>query len=760
MRPLRHPLARRLLRALPTAAIVVLFGLQIWQDRESARRRIGIDLETTAPELHILALQPGWPAERDGLAVGDRIVSVNGEVVDSVADYDRAAARFPLGQPIRYLIERQGGRLELSVRPGVPQAWSSLALNLALLAAYLAVAWLAGRQARTGDLRARLLELFAWAVAFEFALPSAVVGNVPVEVVAGALALLVNGLQFGIELHLASVLPDRQVWTLRHRWVIPGLYALGLAVGALAAITSAAETWLSVRALAWSSEQAQFLLYDVLFPVWALAVAGLLGVQALRHPLTRGRSQALLVLLGVSPWVLSILYSLVQRFVELPQADWLQNYPLLLLPYPVAIFVAVYRYGLLDVERVARRSLLYATLSAILLLVFYGALAGGGALFTALVGGDGASIWVISGATLLLGLLFSPLRQALQRLIDRRFVPERLAVRRRLVALASELPALGKLPRMGQHLVASLGEIFGVRSATLLLATPQGEHLVTLASTQINFEEQLDQSFLLSPEDPGVVAVKRGRRPLAVDQVAERSASFRQRLHALEAELVVPVMNHERLVGLLLLGAKSDRQPFTAEELELLSLLGHHVATVFENARLFESATYESLTGLLRRETILEQLERELARAQRYRRPLAIALADLDHFKSINDRFGHLAGDLMLKRAAQTLSLALRSTDYVGRFGGEEFLVILPETDLEGAHAVAEKLRQVIEDLAVESEDGEPLTVTVSIGLAATDELPDGRATPRDLIAAADRQLYDAKARGRNRVAPLAFAGA
>src|SRR3954452_9731105 len=151
------------------------------------------------------------------------------------------------------------------------------------------------------------------------------------------------------------------------------------------------------------------------------------------------------------------------------------------------------------------------------------------------------------------------------------------------------------------------------------------------------------------------------------------------------------------MIGLLMVGRKEGARAWPAEELDLLNLLAHHVATVFENARLFESATYEGLTGLLRREAILEQLDRELERAQRYGRPLTIAMADLDHFKEVNDRQGHLAGDALLKRISQVASTGLRSTDWMGRYGGEEFLLVLPETGMAGACGVAEKIRALVQ---------------------------------------------------------------
>ena len=435
---------------------------------------------------------------------------------------------------------------------------------------------------------------------------------------------------------------------------------------------------------------------------------------------------------------------------------------LILLCYPAAFFAAIFRYHLFDIERVVRRGLIYTALTGALVLVFYAALGAGGVVFSRLVEGR-QSAWAVSGATLLLGLLFAPLRRSLHRLIDRRFFPERYALRGHLIALAGELPALGKLPRMGEHLVERLTAIFLARSATLLIASPETGLLSVLASTRSG----MDASHLFALDDPGIEHLRRAGRPLPPSQLAVSGAAAGSAVfahHGPEPDgLAVPLLSQERLIGLLIVGRKEGSRAYPAEELELLSLLAHHVATVFENARLFESATYEGLTGLLRREAILEQLDRELERALRYGRPLTLAMADLDHFKAVNDRHGHLAGDSLLRRIAQVVAGGLRSTDRIGRYGGEEFLLLLPETDIAGAAAVAEKIRELVEGTPVPVDDGAPIRVTVSIGLgtlsdfvtpAAATAPGERRITGRDLIAAADRSLYAAKHAGRNRVFP------
>ena len=118
---------------------------------------------------------------------------------------------------------------------------------------------------------------------------------------------------------------------------------------------------------------------------------------------------------------------------------------------------------------------------------------------------------------------------------------------------------------------------------------------------------------LFSLEDPAVEFLREAQRPVALSQIAARSPGFAHRLPAFDpAGLAVPLVSQERLIGVLLVGRKEGRRSYPAEEVDLLNLLAHHVATVFENARLFESATYEGLTGLLRREAVLEQLDKEL----------------------------------------------------------------------------------------------------------------------------------------------------
>lgn len=156
----------------------------------------------------------------------------------------------------------------------------------------------------------------------------------------------------------------------------------------------------------------------------------------------------------------------------------------------------------------------------------------------------------------------------------------------------------------------------------------------------------------------------------------------------------------------------------------------------------------DGLTGASNRRHLMEQLTREIPRARRHGRPLGLLMLDIDHFKKINDTFGHLAGDHVLKEVSHVMQSRLRPDDVLGRYGGEEFTVVLPETDLAGAMALGEDIRKLIENAKI-TFDGEPISVTISIGAAI---LANPAWDAAQFVKAADEKLYAAKRGGRNRV--------
>ena len=198
-------------------------------------------------------------------------------------------------------------------------------------------------------------------------------------------------------------------------------------------------------------------------------------------------------------------------------------------------------------------------------------------------------------------------------------------------------------------------------------------------------------------------------------------------------------------------------QAVTAHQQTVLAAAAALLAGALKNAELFEvvheNSVRDSLTGCFNRQHAMEILDVELRRARRTKQPLSLMILDLDHFKAINDRFGHLCGDAALSSVGLRMQAVLRASDVKCRYGGEEFLVLLPETTLTGAQHVAEVLRHDLEKHPVrwhkQGSDAAEIRITASIGV--TTVVP-GEVDPTAVIARADAALYRAKDQGRNRV--------
>jgi len=188
--------------------------------------------------------------------------------------------------------------------------------------------------------------------------------------------------------------------------------------------------------------------------------------------------------------------------------------------------------------------------------------------------------------------------------------------------------------------------------------------------------------------------------------------------------------------------------PVIAIILSSVSVTVHsEVASAIEKGRLYNLAVEDGLTKLYVVRHFKEILSLEMAKAQRYKRPLSIIISDIDHFKAVNDTYGHLAGDFVLKEAANVFKSTCREGDIAGRYGGEEFIILLPETDREGGVEFAERLRKLIEGLTLEYNNIK-LNITISFGVAEF----NNEISPAGLIKRADEALYVAKETGRNKV--------
>jgi diguanylate cyclase (GGDEF)-like protein/PAS domain S-box-containing protein len=286
----------------------------------------------------------------------------------------------------------------------------------------------------------------------------------------------------------------------------------------------------------------------------------------------------------------------------------------------------------------------------------------------------------------------------------------------------------------------------------LIVLDPDGR-MIRFHATELS--ESQRQMIGQPPVEQGLIgALLKGDRPIRVTDLSydQRTIGFPPDHPAMRSFLGVSLVARGSMIGCLYLTNKLDDLPFSQEDEDLVAGLAGDAATAIENARLFEQvqqfAMLDELTGLYNRRHFFKMAEREFDRARRYNSPLAAIMLDIDYFKHVNDTYGHAVGDSVLRAVAVCCQSNLRDVDLLGRYGGEEFVVLLPENDPTGVRQAAERLRQCVSELSIETGQG-LLNITISLGAACLSETePDLMA----LLNCADDALYAAKRAGRNRV--------
>jgi diguanylate cyclase (GGDEF)-like protein len=333
---------------------------------------------------------------------------------------------------------------------------------------------------------------------------------------------------------------------------------------------------------------------------------------------------------------------------------------------------------------------------------------------------------------------------------------------RRAQAREMNLLEADSLATLLERLTEGLRESYRLDAVTLVLADPEHELRQLLAAQRRTSREFPGVLFVESLHGLAPV-VGAGRRPwLGRFNRADHGLLFSQ--PALESVAVVPLTRQGRLLGSLNLGSRArDRfQPVLGTDLlqHLAVIAAFCIESAVNRARLVRSGITDVLTGWHNRRYLQTRLHEELARCRRERVPLTCLMIDIDHFKSINDRHGHLAGDAVLRQLAQCIGAEVRDSDVSARYGGEEFVILLPGTGIAAGFLLAQRIRT-----AVAAEPFElpamslRLPVTVSIGVAehapaSADQ--DLKVAGERLLALADVALYEAKAGGRNAVARAA----
>lgn len=309
-----------------------------------------------------------------------------------------------------------------------------------------------------------------------------------------------------------------------------------------------------------------------------------------------------------------------------------------------------------------------------------------------------------------------------------------------------------KLERIGGLIADGIRNLTRSQMAFVMIVRPDSDTPEIMASTGLDMMDPKEKAKigewgiwnLLRERSEPVLIKDAGKDPKVQDALPRRPA--------MRAALAVPLSTRGKIIGGLMAANPVDRSAYDRGDRDILVSLTLNASAAIENARYVQRterlAVTDGLTGLYNHREFHKRLEQEIERAERYERPLAILMMDIDHFKSFNDTFGHPFGDEILKKISALLGEQIRTVDILARYGGEEFSLVLPETSPEHAMIVAERIRSKTFEMKISTNEGTKVQVTISIGLASLEDAGDRV----DLVSAADKALYIAKEAGRNRI--------
>jgi diguanylate cyclase (GGDEF)-like protein len=410
------------------------------------------------------------------------------------------------------------------------------------------------------------------------------------------------------------------------------------------------------------------------------------------------------------------------------------------LPWVALTFYSITRYRLFDIQIIISHTLTITFLLIIAAGIHIG-------LFKLLEPIIGSTLAILISLSVIGFIIFrTSVRKMVQGLINNIVLKDKYGYQEILRESIKAVTTKLDLDELLNYIIDVIRKSLRVENACLLMPKDDGFYRIR-CSWGIN--KKIVSNFNIKN---GVISWVRQTRQIFIKEEQEifRSkenfSAIYQDMGEIGAELIIPLFYKEQLLGVLTLGHKGNKEQYMKSDIDFLEALADQAAIAIENARLYEEAITDGLTGLYHHKYFELRFKEEIERSKRHKHPLSLLMIDVDHFKKVNDEYGHLAGDRALREIAKLWKESIRLGDIVARYGGEEFAVILPEISESEAARVAEKIRAGVEKMKIDE-----IKITVSIGIGYFDG-EDIDFDCNTLIRRADKALYHAKRKGRNRI--------
>lgn len=489
----------------------------------------------------------------------------------------------------------------------------------------------------------------------------------------------------------------------------------------------------------------EFIIAAILTPFLALTILMLIKrYRRSTDPIDRNRTMYL-----ITGWSILLVISYITPFspaLRTMPTDHIGN-----LINALIISYAITRLNLLDIRLVARKGLTYLVLIGTVIGISAGAVTIGLPVFI-----DQPVAYIILFSTSIVFLILisaRPLIQLAERVIDRLFYRQTYNSRQALLNFSDKMGNILDLDALAKEMMPAMVNAIDITQTRLLFQDNEnGDFKVRY--TYPRLKDEADNGLSFNPDSPIVDWLDKRSGPLnieKVDSIAELKGLWQVEREQLEKSglgALYPFKSRGKLIGILGLGKKRSGGPYSHEDMQLVIGITNQAGVIIENAHLYHQAktraNTDELTSLYNHRSFHERLEQEIARGSRFGGTFSLIMLDIDLFKAYNDIYGHLAGDEVLRKVGRYLESSVRSIDLAFRYGGEEFVVILPEARLDDAYKVAERIRKTIESKT--SSRAMPITASLGVG-----NWPNDGVMKEEVIGMTDAALYRAKQTGRNR---------